>query len=51
MLNKNDGVDTAIKNGKRRMDEYYCKKLKPLEYDPGTTVHLLVLELKRYLEE
>ncbi|SHO48365.1 RloB family protein [Anaerocolumna xylanovorans] len=51
IVDLNDGVNTAIKNAKRRMDDYLCKNVKPSKYDPGTTVHLLVLELKKYLDE
>lgn len=46
-----DGVNTAIKHAKRRMAEFDRTKRKPSEYDPGTTVYLLVEELKKYLEE
>lgn len=46
-----DGVNTAIKHAKRRMAEFDRTKRKPSEYDPGTTVYLLVEELKNYLEE
>lgn len=46
-----DGVNTAIKHAKRRMAEFDRIKRKPSEYDPGTTVYLLVEELKNYLEE
>lgn len=45
------GVNTAIKHAKRRMAEYREGKDKPSEYNPGTTVHQLVEELKRYLDE
>lgn len=46
-----DGVNTAIKHAKRRMAEFDRTKRKPSEYDPGTTVYLLVEELKNYLDE
>jgi hypothetical protein len=47
-----DGVNTAIKYAKSRMEDFFEKKgIKPSEYDPGTTVHLLVEELIKYLEE
>lgn len=46
-----DGVNTAIKNAKRRMSQFRSGIDKPSEYNPGTTVHELVQELKRYLEE
>lgn len=45
-----DGVNTAIKNAKRRMADFDDKKDLPSRYDPGTKVHELVLELKQYLE-
>ncbi len=51
LLNQNNGVKLAIDNAKRRMAEFRIEKDKPSEYDPGTTVHLLVEQLKRYLEE
>ena len=44
-------VDAAIKNARSRMKGYDSSSCKPSEYDPGTTVHELVEELKRYLEE
>ena len=46
-----DGVNTAIKNAKRRMANYKEDKDKPSEYNPGTTVYELVEELKVYLNE
>lgn len=51
MVDLNDGVNTAIRNAKRKMKDYFCKSVNPSEYDPGTTVHLLALELKKYIEE
>ena len=51
LVNTYDGVNTAIKNAKRRMNEFFSQKELPSEFDPGTTVHLLAEELKRYLEE
>jgi len=51
MLNDFGGVTAAIKNANRRMKEFDYVKHKPSEYDPGTTVHELVEELIRYLEE
>lgn len=51
MLNQNDGVNTAIKNAKRRMAAFDCNKDKPSAYDPGTMVYKLVEELKSYLDE
>ncbi len=46
-----NGVETAIKNAKRRMADFDVKKIKPSEFDPGTTVYELVEELKAYLKE
>lgn len=46
-----DGVKTAIRNAKRRMADFDDKKDLPSKYDPGTKVHELVLELKKYLDE
>lgn len=46
-----DGVNTAIRNAKRRMSGYDPLREKPSQYDPGTQVHCLVEELKGYLEE
>lgn len=51
MVNVNDGVNTAIKNAKRRMASFKNGIDKPSEYDPGTTVYELVQELKTYLDE
>jgi hypothetical protein len=51
MVNSFDGVNTAIKNAKRRMSLFRYAVDKPSEYDPGTTVHELVQELKQYLDE
>lgn len=43
-------VETAIKNAKRRMADFDPKKDKPSKCAPGTTVHILVEELRKYLE-
>lgn len=51
MLDTYDGVNSAIKNAKRRMAGYDADRMPPSAYDPGTTVHLLVEELKKYLDE
>lgn len=50
LLDSIGGVETAIKNAKRRMAEYDAKNCKPSLYAPGTTVHVLVEELKEYLK-
>lgn len=44
-----DGINTAIKHAKRRMAEFNEQLVKPSEFDPGTTVYLLVEELRSYL--
>lgn len=49
MVNVYDGVNTAIKNAKRRMADFKNDKNKPSEFDPGTMVYGLVEELRRYL--
>lgn len=46
-----DGVNTAIRNAKRRMAGFDHNKDLPSKYDPGTKVHELVIELKKYLDE
>lgn len=46
-----DGVNTAIKNAKRRMASFRDGVDKPSEYDPGTMVYKLMQELKMYLDE
>ncbi len=51
MVNIYGGVDTAIANAKRRMAGFEKSGCLPSEYDPGTTVHELVKELKKYLED
>ena len=51
MVNIADGVNTAIKHAKRRMALFRKDVDKPSGYDPGTMVHLLVQELKVYLDE
>lgn len=51
MVNIDGGVNTAINNAKRRMSEFNAEKIKPSEFDPGTTMYLLVEELNKYLDE
>ena len=51
MLDNHDGINIAIKNAKRRMKKFDPGQDSPSAYNPGTTVHLLVEELKQYLEE
>lgn len=50
MVDMYNGVDVAIKHAKRRMAEFEKGGYQPSEYDPGTMVHKLVEELKKYLE-
>lgn len=50
MVDLYDGVNTAVKNAKRRMAAFDKGMYKPSEYDPGTTVYQLVEVLKGYLE-
>ena len=45
-----DGVSTAIKYAKRSMAEFNVDDVRPSNYDPGTKVHELVIELKKYLD-
>lgn len=49
IVNSFGGVNTAIKNAKRRMANFNEEKDLPSKYNPGTTVHELVMELKKYL--
>lgn len=51
LVNVYDGVNTAIKNAKRRMESFNENKDMPSQFDPGTMVYKLVEELKQYLEE
>lgn len=51
LVNTYDGVNTAIGNANRRMSEFRSGRDKPSEFDPGTTVYMLVKELKRYMDE
>ncbi len=46
-----DGVSTAVKYARSRMVEYEERSCRPSSYDPGTTVYLLVEQLKKYLDE
>lgn len=50
MVDMYNGVDVAIKHAKRRMAEFEKGGYQPSEYAPGTMVHKLVEELKKYLE-
>ena len=44
------GVETAIKNARRRMAGYDKKHDRPSEYNPGTMVYQMVEELREYLK-
>lgn len=46
LVNRFDGVATAIRHARRRMAEYDGEHCPPSAYDPGTTVYLLAEELK-----
>lgn len=48
LVDSYNGVETAIKHAKSRMRNYKGKD-KPSDYDPGTTVHHLVVDLLKYL--
>lgn len=49
LLDAFDGVNTAIKNAKRRMAGFDSSRQKPSEYNPGTAVYELVEDLRRYI--
>ena len=51
MLERDNRIDIAIKNAKRRMTLFVTEKGIPSKYDPGTSVHLLVDELRNFLKE
>lgn len=51
MVNTYDGVNTAIKNAKRRMADWKRDISAPSEFDPGTMVYRLVEELRYYLTD
>lgn len=51
IMDKNDGVNNAIKNAKKRMLNFNPDENKPSEYDPGTTVYKLVEDLIEYLKD
>ncbi len=44
LVNIDNGVDKAIQNAKRRMEDFYLEKRNPSSYNPGTTVYQLVEE-------
>lgn len=49
LLDSIDGITTAIKNAKRRMADYREGIDRPSDVSPGTTVYLLVEELRDYI--
>ena len=51
LINRVGSTETAVRNAKRRMADYEKMNYKPSEYDPGTTVYKLVLELRKYIKE
>lgn len=51
LVNKFDGVKTAVKNAERRMADFRKDIDRPSDYNPGTMVHKLVRELMVYLED
>lgn len=51
LLSSNNGIEKAIRNAKRKMKFFNCNDMKPSQFDPGTTVYLLVDELKKYLSD
>jgi hypothetical protein len=51
MLDSFGGVTAAIKNARRRMAAFDTDACSPSLYAPGTMVHQLVEELKKYLDE
>lgn len=50
LLDSIGGVQTAINNAKRRMSEYREGIDRPSKMSPGTTVHLLVEQLRSYIQ-
>ncbi|MDO5716289.1 MAG: RloB family protein [Tissierellia bacterium] len=51
MVAKDGGLDRAIQNAKERMKAYKKGVSWPSGFNPGTTVHLLVEELRKYIKE
>lgn len=49
LLDSIDGVNTAIRNAKRRMGNFRIGIDKPSSYAPGTMVYKLVEQLRAYL--
>lgn len=51
IVNQYGSVDAAIANARRRMSSYCPETDVPSRYAPGTTVHILVEHLKKFLDE
>lgn len=51
LVNIDQGVERAIANAKRRMAKFQKGKVPASTFNPGTTVHLLVEDLHKYLQE
>ena len=50
-LASSEGLVIAIKHAKRRMSTFNGDRLRPSLFDPGTTMHLLMEDLNKFLEE
>lgn len=50
-LASSEGLVTAIKHAKRRMSIFKGDQMRPSQFDPGTTMHLLMEDLHKFLEE
>ena len=46
-----EGLVIAIKHAKRRMSIFKGDQMRPSQFDPGTTMHLLMEDLNKFLEE
>ncbi|MCP1103293.1 hypothetical protein M2454_002728 [Aequitasia blattaphilus] len=51
IVNRNAGVNAAIRKAKRRMESIELGRYKPSEVNPGTTVYKLLEELKRFIDK
>ena len=51
LLSCSEGLVTAIQHAKRRMSTFKGDHLRPSQFDPGTTMHLLVEDLYSFVEE
>lgn len=50
-LASSEGLVIAIKHAKRRMSIFKGDQMRPSQFDPGTTMHLLMEDLNKFLEE